>query len=410
MLALGLLILATAVSVYAIFTGSTSVTPNDFATDTLDPSSGLGATGGASIDLSWTATPDTYGSGHRVLRATTTGGPYTQIAEVTPRTTTDYTDSPADGTYYYVVRAFHQNWESVNSNEASATKTSATPMRLATGTYTGDGVDSRPITGVGFQPDIVFVKCACGGAGVARTSTMTGDATKLLNNAGGLAANHVQTLDADGFTVGNSANTNASGNTYYWAAFKTGDELKLGTYVGDGTDNRSITGVGFQPVWVITLGDGDDSIFRPSSLSGDNSYNFYSTPKISNRIQALEADGFQIGSDNDVNETGTTYHYIAWAAGSQVSVSSYTGDDSDNRSITGVGFQPEMAWIKRDASSQTVWRPESASGDLALRWAFDSISDTIQALEPDGFQVGTHSTVNADGSLYHHIAFKDGGP
>jgi hypothetical protein len=118
--ALSLLIMATALSVYAIFTGSTSVPTNDFASDTLNPPTGLTATGGASASLNWTATADTYASGHRVLRGTATGGPYTQIAEVTPRTTTTYIDSPAAGTYYYVARAFYQSWESINSNEASA--------------------------------------------------------------------------------------------------------------------------------------------------------------------------------------------------------------------------------------------------------------------------------------------------
>ena len=120
LVALSVLIMATALSVYAIFTGATSVTPNDFASDTLNPPTGLAATGGASVSLNWTATADTYASGHRVLRGTATGGPYTQIAEVTPRTTTTYIDSPAAGTYYYVARAFYQGWESVNSNETSA--------------------------------------------------------------------------------------------------------------------------------------------------------------------------------------------------------------------------------------------------------------------------------------------------
>lgn len=109
----------------ARFTDTLSVPANTFATDTLDPPTGPTASGGTSIVLTWTATTDTYASGHRVLRGTTAGGPYTQIAEVTPRTTTTYTDNPAAGTYFYVVRAFYQNWESVNSNEASATIGSA---------------------------------------------------------------------------------------------------------------------------------------------------------------------------------------------------------------------------------------------------------------------------------------------
>src|SRR3972149_3983439 len=71
--------------------------------------------------LNWTATPDTYASGHRVLRSTTSGGPYSQIAEITPRTTTTYVDSVCAGTYYYVARTYFQNWESANSNQATGT-------------------------------------------------------------------------------------------------------------------------------------------------------------------------------------------------------------------------------------------------------------------------------------------------
>ena len=152
-MALSLLIMATALSVYAIFTGSTSVTPNDFNSDTLNPPTLLAATSGASASLSWTATADTYASGHRVLRGTATGGPYTQIAEVTPRTTTTYIDSPAAGTYYYVARAFYQSWESVNSNEVSAvvgTPTStgflscAANAAVTTGSGDNNGFQTNP--------------------------------------------------------------------------------------------------------------------------------------------------------------------------------------------------------------------------------------------------------------------------
>jgi len=118
---LALLLLAVRGS-YALFTDVFSNSGNTFNTDTLNPPTGLSATAGCSIRLNWTATADTYASGHRVFRSTTStsGGPYTQIAEVTPRTNTTYTDNPTAGTYYYVVRAFYQNWESVNSGQASA--------------------------------------------------------------------------------------------------------------------------------------------------------------------------------------------------------------------------------------------------------------------------------------------------
>jgi hypothetical protein len=106
----------------AVLTSSTSIASNALATDTLIPPTGLTAGGGASIDLSWTATTNTDAAGYDILRGIAPGGPYTQIAQATPRTAVGYTDTPAAGTYYYVVRAYVQNWESANSNEAQATE------------------------------------------------------------------------------------------------------------------------------------------------------------------------------------------------------------------------------------------------------------------------------------------------
>jgi len=95
---------------------------NSWAADTVNPPTSLAAVANAAdVDLDWTATPDSYAAGHRIYRSTTSGGPYVQIAQTTPRTTTTYVDTPVDGTYYYVARAYYLNWESADSNEATAT-------------------------------------------------------------------------------------------------------------------------------------------------------------------------------------------------------------------------------------------------------------------------------------------------
>ena len=104
----------------AVFTSLAANAGNALATETLAPPAGLTAVGGTSIDLSWTATTTADAAGYHVLRGTATGGPYTQIAQVTPRTAVSFTDHPPAGTYYYVVRAYLQNWESANSNEDHA--------------------------------------------------------------------------------------------------------------------------------------------------------------------------------------------------------------------------------------------------------------------------------------------------
>ncbi|HEU4760126.1 MAG TPA: hypothetical protein VFT91_09125 [Dehalococcoidia bacterium] len=128
-LALATALVAVALSVFgtlALFTDTFVNGGNAFSTDTLDAPASVSAAPGAPaprVEVSWTATADTYAAGYRVRRATTSGGPYSPIAEVTPRTATTYTDTTVTGgtTYYYVVRSFYQSWQSADSNEASAT-------------------------------------------------------------------------------------------------------------------------------------------------------------------------------------------------------------------------------------------------------------------------------------------------
>jgi hypothetical protein len=100
--------------------GTPATAATSFGAATLAAPTTLTATGSSSVTLSWTASTSTWASGHRVLRSTQPGGPFTQIAELTPLTTTSYTDSPGTGMFYYRVRAFYagSTWISADSNEA----------------------------------------------------------------------------------------------------------------------------------------------------------------------------------------------------------------------------------------------------------------------------------------------------
>jgi hypothetical protein len=114
------------------------------STDTLDPPTGLAATGGANASLTWTATADTYASGYDLQRAAVSGGPYSVVASIAPRTTVAATDTPpTSGTWYYVLRSVFQNWTSVNSNQATAIVTlGSTPTGFKTCTTTSNAADT----------------------------------------------------------------------------------------------------------------------------------------------------------------------------------------------------------------------------------------------------------------------------
>jgi hypothetical protein len=74
-----------------------------------------------SVSLSWTASTSLGVAGYQILRGTTAGGPYTQIASL--GLVTSYTDSTvmSGTTYYYVVTAVDgSNNVSPYSNQATA--------------------------------------------------------------------------------------------------------------------------------------------------------------------------------------------------------------------------------------------------------------------------------------------------
>ncbi len=108
------------VAVAVSFSGTTTNAANTFSSTTVVAPTGLTASGTPTVTLGWTATASTWAAGHRVYRGTSSGGPYTEIADITPRTTVSAQDTPGYGTYYYVVRGyFGATWESGNSNVAS---------------------------------------------------------------------------------------------------------------------------------------------------------------------------------------------------------------------------------------------------------------------------------------------------
>ena len=286
-------------------------------------------------------------------------------------------------------------------------------MRVATGTYAGDGTDNRAITGVGFQPDVLVVtRDTSGEVAVVRSSTMTGDATKLLVGGNALLTNRIQSLDLDGFTIGTNGAINTSGVTYRWIAFKAAaGQLVTGSYTGNGT-SQSITGMGFSPEFVVMLGsNANNAIHRSSTMT--TPYRFDDPAAGADSLNSLDAGGFSVGSHAQVNASGITYHSLAWNdVPGRVRVTSYTGDGLDDRSITGVGFLPEYVIIKADATGASchrgVHRPSSVSTDSTLNFTTGvSFANGIQLLEPDGFQLGTDCTVNTSGATYHYIAFND---
>jgi hypothetical protein len=287
---------------------------------------------------------------------------------------------------------------------------------MATGSYVGDGKDGRSVTGAGFQPDAVIVKCDLAEETWCATSSMSGGST-ALGKKGKIVDGkdaRIISLDGDGFTVSNEDEVNKKGKDCYYVAFQeVAGELDVGTYTGDGKKDRSITGTGFQPDYVIVMGSDDKSapVHRSSAQSGDSTLWFEPLTPSDKLIQALESDGFAVEKEDEVNKDGKDYHYIAWKASSgKMAVGSYDGDGTDDRDIAGLGFGPEYVIIKSEDAFEPVHRSASLAGDSSL-WFADAVAEAnlIQALDTDGFQVGDADEVNRL-RYYYWMAFDSAPP
>ncbi|MGB9613075.1 MAG: DUF7483 domain-containing protein, partial [Candidatus Margulisiibacteriota bacterium] len=383
------------------------------------------------------------------------------------------------------------------------------------GSYIGDNSNNRSITGIGFKPDLVVIKCNGAYYGCWKSSTMTGEVTQYFHNANQVTSGLILSLEADGFQIGTNAAVNSTSCTYWYIAFKE-INLKVGSYTGDGSDDRSITGVGFKPDFVWIKG-ADNTTPQYGALRSNQSYGdesqLFSGSNVTNEVQSLEADGFQIGTSARVNENGKTYYYVAfsgvptpptpsgnftmayggylgtgnpqtivsnlsftpdlvivksgsayyaffstsqmapgysfplsaatgvylnaitiipngfsvgtepnvnasgayywWLAfgnsgSSNFKVGAYSGNGLDNRSIADLGFQPDLVVVRRNGGSVGCWRSSAMSGDTtAFFHNLANSSDRIQALETNGFQVGTNAEVNALNNTYFYFAFKE---
>lgn len=285
--------------------------------------------------------------------------------------------------------------------------------RLKVGSYTGNGAASRALTGVGFSPEFVIVMSA-GAAEVVWRSSADTEGFNFANSAGNTA--WITSLDADGFTVGNDTRVNTNGTVYHYVAWNEVDGvMDVGAYTGDGAANRNIATTTFQSEYVLVKRDGaNNAVHHTASLGQavDDSLYFTATVNAAGRIEELNSGGFQVGTNTDVNGSGSVYNYVAWrrvVAQTEVLSGSYVGNGADNRQITGLGFSPDLVIVKGDTAQNAVLRAYPWAGDFTKDLIDGTVTaDRIQSLDTEGFTIGTDARVNSNGVTYHWIAWIGG--
>ncbi len=218
-----------------------------------------------------------------------------------------------------------------------------------------------------------------------------------------LIAAQIESLSGATFTA-----TRANPNNSFAAASSFANFVESGSYTGNGVDNRVIGQLGFTPDMVIVKGSTNQTaVIRTSTMAGDATKPLAGATALqAAMIKALGANSFTLGTNARVNANNIAYQWTAFKADpGLLKLGTYTGNGT-GQSITGVGFQPEYFATLSGGAHNAI----QAYSTMTAAYRFDAHTGSttaFTALGSDGFSVGSDSSANANGTVYHYLAFNE---
>lgn len=287
-----------------------------------------------------------------------------------------------------------------NSNEDAADYFNTV---LYTGNGTAIGSGGKSVTGVGFQPNMVWAKNRDAAQSWAWMDTQMGSgkywthdwtSTGVITNSESLSS-----MDSDGFTVGNLANVNVNAQDYVAYAFKEKAEyFDIVGYSGTGSVQNISHNLGVVPNIIIvkrvTNANTAPSYFDSGQVTDpetDYMSIFDTTIFADNNTiwndTAPTSTQFTVGTGSGVNLSSDTFiAYLFANMDGMFKTGSYTGNGSSDGPLVYTGFRP--AFI--------LWKSISA----AYGWVIlDTARDTYNIADS---QLYPHSnTAESSGSTYN---------
>jgi hypothetical protein len=323
-------------------------------------------------------------------------------------------------------------------------------IALYTGNGTAIGSGGKAVTGLGFQPDFVWIKGRSGATDHSLFDAIRGT-TKLLESnttdAESTQSESLTTFGSDGFTVGSLAQVNTNTATYVGWAWKANGAgvsntagsitstvsanatagISVVTYTGNGSASATVGhGLGVAPKMIIvksrsnaygwnvyhsSLGAG--AYINLNATTGSQS----STTPWANTSPASTV--FTIGTtgtgwNNENNVTYVAYCFAEIAGFSKFG--SYTGNGSTDGPFVFTGFRPRFVFVKRTDTTgdwvihDTARSPYNQANAVLypnLSNAEDTSFNQIDILS-NGFKCrSTNTNTNASGGTYVFMAFAE---
>ena len=213
---------------------------------------------------------------------------------------------------------------SINTTYTSASTTSG----FSISTYTGTGANATIGHGLGIAPKMILLKKTGATANwfvyhstQGATKYLHLNTTSAVDTASSVWNNTAPTSSV--FSVGNSADVNASSGTYvaYCFAEKQGFS-KFGSYTGNGNADGTFVYTGFKPAFILikqSSASGRNWEIYDSKRIGYNVANYRLPPNTAGAEETnvnidILSNGFKARStDADLNASGATYIYMAFA-------------------------------------------------------------------------------------------------
>jgi hypothetical protein len=315
--------------------------------------------------------------------------------------------------------------------------------------YTGTEVSGNSITGVGFQPDFIWIKnrtdatnhnlydSVRGGNGTSHYFLKSN-----VTNAEGTNTSSLLTIDSDGFTLGDGNEVNgASDNMVSWnwlasnttasntdgsitstVSANTTSGFSIVSYTGTGSAATVGHGLGVKPNMIITKrrnGISNWMVYN-STLGATKYLQLETTDAVgtsSTRWNDTEPTSsfFTVGTSSGTNpSSGTMIAYCFAEKQGYSKFGSYTGNSSADGTFVYTGFKPAFVIIK-PSNYATSWNMfdnkrsafNEVDKNLFAEDASAEVTDKDMDFLSNGFKLRTTST-GVNGSYnYIYMAFAE---